>query len=121
MATYTITLKNCAFFAKHGAFVEEASLGQRFFIDVVLDVEAAEALENDDVASTVHYGQAYELVEKIVTGSRRNLIETLAKDIGKALCAWSPQIKRADITVRKPSVPIAGILDYAEVRVEHIA
>jgi dihydroneopterin aldolase len=119
--TYTITLKNCAFYAKHGAFEQEASLGQRFFIDVVLDVDADEALESDDVASTVHYGLAYELVEKIVTGSRRNLIETLAKDIAKALCDWSPQIRRADITVRKPSVPIPGILDYAEVRVEHVA
>ncbi|TDK36668.1 dihydroneopterin aldolase [Rhizobium deserti] len=119
--TYTITLKNCAFYAKHGAFEQEASLGQRFFIDVVLEVDADEALESDDVASTVHYGLAYELVEKIVTGSRRNLIETLAKDIAKALCDWSPQIRRADITVRKPSVPIPGILDYAEVRVEHVA
>jgi dihydroneopterin aldolase len=119
--TYTITLRNCAFYAKHGAFEQEASLGQRFFIDLVLDVEADEALENDDVASTVHYGLAYEIVEKIVTGSRRNLIETLAKDIAKALCDWSPQIRRAEITVRKPSVPIPGILDYAEVRVEHVA
>jgi dihydroneopterin aldolase len=119
--TYTITLRNCAFYAKHGAFEQEASLGQRFFIDLVLDVEADEALENDDVASTVHYGLAYEIVEKIVTGSRRNLIETLAKDIAKALCEWSPQIRRAEITVRKPSVPIPGILDYAEVRVEHVA
>lgn len=121
MATYTITLKNCAFYAKHGAFEQEATLGQRFFIDVIMDVEADEALENDDVASTVHYGIAYEIVEKVVTGHRRNLIEMLAKDIAKALCAWSPQIRRAEIVVRKPSVPIPGILDYAEVRVEHFA
>jgi dihydroneopterin aldolase len=118
---YTITLKNCGFYAKHGAFEQEASLGQRFFLDVVMDVEADDALENDDVASTVHYGIAYEIVERVVTQNRRNLIETLAKDVAKALCAWSPQIRRADITVRKPSVPIPGILDYAEVRVEHFA
>jgi dihydroneopterin aldolase len=121
MGTYTITLKNCAFYARHGAFEQEASLGQRFFVDVTLEVEADEALETDDVASTVHYGLAYEIVEKVVTGRRRNLIEALAKDIAKALCGWSPQIRRADITVRKPSVPIPGILDYAEVRVEHFA
>ncbi|RWX75495.1 dihydroneopterin aldolase [Neorhizobium lilium] len=121
MAIYTITLKNCAFYARHGAFEQEASLGQRFFVDVELDVEADEALETDDVDKTVHYGLVYEIVEKIVTGSRRNLIEALANDIAKALCAWSPLIRRADITVRKPSVPIAGILDYAQVRVQHVA
>jgi 7,8-dihydroneopterin aldolase/epimerase/oxygenase len=121
MGTYTITLKNCAFFARHGAFDAEVTLGQRFFVDVVMDVEADEALENDRVESTVHYGIAYEIVEKVVTQNRRNLIETLAKDIAKALCAWSPQIRRVEIAVRKPSVPIPGILDHAEVRIEHVA
>jgi len=121
MSTYTITLKNCAFFARHGAFEAEVALGQRFFVDVIMHVEADGALENDRVESTVHYGVAYEIVERVVTESRRNLIETLAKDIAKALCAWSPQIRRAEIAVRKPSVPIPGILDYAEVRVEHVA
>lgn len=121
MATYTITLKNCAFYARHGAFEAEVTLGQRFFIDIAMDVEADEALENDDVNSTVHYGIVYDIVAKIVTENRRNLIETLAKDIAKALCAWSPQIRRAEITVRKPSVPIPGILDHAEVRIEHFA
>ncbi|MDE1158535.1 MAG: dihydroneopterin aldolase [Neorhizobium sp.] len=121
MATYTIALKNCVFFARHGVLGEEMALGQRFFVDVTMTVAAPEALESDDVAQTVHYGEAYALVEEIVTRTRRNLIETLAKDIGKALCAWSPQIRRVEIAVRKPSVPIAGILDYAEVRVEHVA
>jgi dihydroneopterin aldolase len=120
MALYTITLKNCAFYARHGAFEQEATLGQRFFIDLTMHVDADSALENDDVESTVHYGLAYEIVEKIVTGSRRNLIETLANDIAKALTAWSAQIRRVEVTVRKPSVPIQGILDYAEVKVDHV-
>lgn len=121
MAIYTITLKNCAFYARHGAFEEEAKLGQRFFVDIVLDVDADAALETDDVAKTVHYGEVYEIVAGMVTGNRRNLIEALANDIAGTLCAWSPLIRRAEITVRKPSVPIPGILDYAEVRVEHVA
>jgi dihydroneopterin aldolase len=120
MSVYTITLKNCAFYARHGVLAEEGSLGQRFFVDVVLDVEADEALEADDVEKTVHYGHAYEIVERIVTQTRRNLIEALAKDIARSLCDWSPLIRRAEITVRKPSVPIQGILDHAEVRVQHV-
>ena len=120
MGTYAIALKNCAFYARHGAFEQEAALGQRFFIDVIMHVEADEALDNDDVASTVHYGIAYDIVARTVTENRRNLIETLAKDIAKALCAWSSQIRRVEIAVRKPSVPIPGILDYAEVRIEHV-
>ena len=118
--TYTITLKNCSFFARHGALEQEEYLGQRFFVDVVMEVAADEALESDDVAATVNYGTAFQVVEKAVTGHRRKLIEALAKDIGRTLCARFPQITRAEITIRKPSAPIAGILDHAEVRVVHL-
>ena len=121
MGTYRITLKNCAFHARHGVLEQEAVLGQRFFVDVVMDVEGGDALVTDDNASTVHYGLAYELVERIVTQTRRNLIETLANDIAQALTGWSSQIRRVEVAVRKPSVPIAGILDFVEVRVEHHA
>ena len=36
--TYTITMKNCAFFARHGLHDAEEFLGQRFFVDAELDV-----------------------------------------------------------------------------------
>jgi dihydroneopterin aldolase len=121
MSTYQITLKNCAFFARHGVFDQEAALGQRFFVDVMMDVEAGDVLLSDEIEGTVHYGLAYEIVEKIVTQTRRNLIETLAQDVATALTDWSPLIRRVEVAIRKPSVPIAGILDHVEVRVEHRA
>jgi len=119
MTLYTITLKNCAFFARHGVLDQENVLGQRFFVDAVLDVEAGDVLETDLVENTVDYGEAFTLIERLVTGQRRKLIETLAMDIARELCGHSARIRRAEITVRKPSAPVQGILDYAEVRVEY--
>ena len=119
--TYRIELKNCAFFAHHGVLEEEERLGQRFFVDAVLDVALGPALENDEIADTVHYGEAFEIIEAIVTGPRRRLIEALALDIGKALAARFPQIRNACITVRKPSAPVRGVLDYVQVSVTHRA
>ncbi|MDI7863896.1 dihydroneopterin aldolase [Rhizobiaceae bacterium n13] len=118
---YTINLKNCAFFARHGVMDEEEVLGQRFFVDAELDVEPGEALENDSIASTVDYGVAFVVIEKIVTGNRRFLIEALALEVAKALCERFSQIRRAKITVRKPSAPVPGVLDYVQVTVEHFA
>jgi dihydroneopterin aldolase len=57
------------------------------------------------------------LIEEIITGDRRFLIETLALDVGKALVARFPQIKRAEITIRKPNAPVRGVLDHVEVSV----
>ncbi|MDO1584548.1 dihydroneopterin aldolase [Rhizobium oryzicola] len=119
MSVYTITLKNCAFYARHGVLAEEAALGQRFFVDAELDVPISDALTDDRLDETVHYGHAFTVIEQVVTQTRRSLIEALANDIAVALCERFPLIRRAAITVRKPSVPIPGILDYVEVRVEH--
>ena len=116
---YTITLENCAFFARHGVYAEDEFLGQRFFIDAEFDVAAGTALENDDIDGTVDYGIAFKVIEDTVTNSRRYLIEALALAIAKELCTRFPMIRRAKITVRKPSAPVPGILDYVQVSVEH--
>lgn len=118
-STYTITLKNCAFFARHGLHDAEEFLGQRFFVDAELDVRPERPLSDDDIESTVDYGVAFKEIEKIVLGRRRYLIEAVAQEIAVALCARFPQIFRARITVRKPSAPVPGVLDYVQVTVDH--
>lgn len=114
---YTIRMKNCAFFARHGVLDEEETLGQRFYVDAVLNVMPDTALESDSIDATVDYGIAFIEIEKIVTGKRRFLIEALALDVAKALCSKFPQIHRAEITVRKPNAPVPGVLDHVEVTV----
>ena len=120
-ATYTITLKNCAFFARHGVHDEEEFLGQRFFVDAELDVEQGSALVEDSIDDTVHYGIAFTEIEAIITGRRRYLIEALALEVATTLCARFSQIRRAKISIRKPNAPVPGVLDYVEVTVEHFA
>jgi dihydroneopterin aldolase len=121
MTIYTIRLTNCAFFARHGVHDEEEFLGQRFFVDAELDVDPGKALKEDSIESTVDYGVAFTEIEKIVTGKRRYLIEALAFEVAKALCARFEQIKRAKITIRKPNAPVPGVLDHVSVTVEHFA
>lgn len=75
MSRYTILLKNCSFFARHGVLDQEEALGQRFFVDAEMEVEAGDALETDNIDNTVDYGVAFAVIEKIVIGKRRYLIE----------------------------------------------
>lgn len=114
---YQIRLKNCAFFARHGVHDEEEALGQRFYVDADLSVDPGRALAEDSIDGTVDYGVAFAVIEKIITGERRFLIESLALEVGKALAERFPQIRRAEITVRKPNAPVAGVLDHVEVTV----
>lgn len=46
-----------------------------------MEVEAGDALETDEIENTVDYGVAFAVIEKIVVGQRRYLIEALANDI----------------------------------------
>lgn len=119
MSIYKITLKNCAFFARHGVFNEEETLGQRFFVDAVLDVDGAESLVDDEIEGTVDYGLAFGVIERIITGKRRFLIEALALETAKAICKEFSMVKRAEITIRKPNAPVQGVLDYVEVTIVH--
>lgn len=114
---YLIRMKNCAFFARHGLHDAEETLGQRFYVDAVLEVEPGRELDDDAIESTVDYGEAFSVIEKIITGKRRYLIEALAWDVARALAKRFPQIRRSEITVRKPNAPVPGVLDYVEVTV----
>lgn len=114
---YTIRMKNCAFFARHGLLDEEERLGQRFYVDAVMHVEPSKPLEADSMDATVDYGVAFQVIEELVTGRRHFLIETLAHEVAKALAERFPQIRRSEITVRKPNAPVRGVLDYVEVTV----
>ncbi|MBP1850993.1 dihydroneopterin aldolase [Rhizobium halophytocola] len=115
---YTITLKNCAFFARHGVFPQEEFLGQRFYVDAEFDLPAGEAVRRDLIDNTVDYGSVFKVIEEIVVHTRRELIEALAQDIADALLTRFPPIQRVRINVRKPSAPVPGILDYVQVSLE---
>lgn len=119
MSVYTITLRNCAFFARHGVYNEEEVLGQRFFVDAYLTVNGGSALENDSIEGTVDYGEAFRAIEEIVLGKRRYLIEALALEVARRLCERFPMVSRAEITIRKPNAPVQGVLDNVEVTVVH--
>ena len=114
---YTIELKNCAFFARHGVYNEEETLGQRFFVDAYLIVNPGDALEKDEIEGTVDYGEAFGVIEKIITGGRRYLIEALALETAKTLHSHFDQVSFAKVTIRKPNAPVQGILDTVEVTV----
>ncbi|WP_417425603.1 dihydroneopterin aldolase [Hoeflea sp.] len=118
---YIIRLVNCAFFAYHGVYDEEESLGQRFFVDAELEIDRGAALETDSLEGTVDYGVAFKVIEEVVTGQRKFLIEALALDVAKALTDRFSQIRRVRIALRKPGAPVQGLLDHVEVVVEHRA
>ena len=109
-----ITLTGLRVFGRHGVFEHERRVGQHFVIDTTLYVSTAAAAASDDVADTVHYGEAAERIAEIVGGEPVNLIETLAGRIADALLTYDG-VRMVAVTVHKPDAPID--LEFADVAV----
>lgn len=109
-----ITLTGLRVFGRHGVYDDERRVGQYFIVDFTLRVDTRRAARTDDVADTVHYGDAAQRVAEIVAGEPVDLLETLAARIAEALLA-SPIVESARVTVHKPDAPIP--LPFADVSV----
>ena len=100
----------------HGVLPAERRDGQDFVVDVVLAVYVRSAAADDDLAQTVDYGVLAERLAAVVSGQPVDLIETLASRLAD-LCLEDPRVTSAEVTVHKPSAPIAVPFDDVAVTV----
>lgn len=111
-----IILNRLSFYGYHGLFQEEKQLGQRFLVDATLNVNLKKAGKKDDMQQSIDYGAAFTLIEQIVTGDSKNLIEAVAEEIAATLLNHFPSLQSCVIKVTKPDPPISG--QYESVAVE---
>ena len=100
-----ITLTGLKLFGHHGVFEHEKRDGQQFLVDITLWLDLSAAVASDDLRTTVHYGELAQLAADIVTGTGRDLIETVAGEIADTIMRTYP-VHAAEVTVHKPSAPI---------------
>ena len=108
MSADRIRLEGLAFYGYHGAKPEEKSLGQRFVVDLLLQLDLGPAGRSDDLALTVDYGEAYRLVREIVEGASRDTLEAVAEGVAAALLDRYPRLEAVTVRIKKPAAPIAG-------------
>lgn len=110
----TIVLKNMAFYGYHGNLKTEQLQGQRFFVDLEIQVDASKAGRTDCLEDSINYVDIYEVVKQVMTGTPYHLLERLGAVIADRVCETFG-VDSIRVAIRKPSVPIAGLLDYVEV------
>ena len=95
----------------HGALPEETRLGQRFRVNLLLELDTRPAALADDLTKTVHYGQVVKLVETELKGRPVYLIETLAENMAARLLNAFPVLSALTIEIEKPSAPVGTDID----------
>ncbi len=106
-----IYVNRMGFYGYHGVFAEENKLGQRFYVDLVLEMDLTPASKTDDLEETVNYADIYEKVKAIVEGPPRKLVETVAEDIAAAILESFAPVQICTVKVIKPDPPINGHYD----------
>ena len=102
-----IILHNMVFRGRHGVHPAERELGQRFEVDVELDLDLERAMASDALRDTVDYGRAYSIVREEVEEHQYQLLEALAGAIVNRLLAELP-IFGVCVRVRKPRCLCGG-------------
>ncbi len=97
--------------AYHGVMQHEAKVGQTFKLDLVLEIDLAEASRTDMLKHTVSYDMVVKTASEAFCARRYRLVEAAAGAVADALLDRYAQIRGIRVTVHKPHAPIAATFD----------
>jgi dihydroneopterin aldolase len=112
--TDAVFITGLALHAFHGVMQHEAKVGQTFTLDLMLDIDLAEASRSDKLAHTVSYDQVASVAGGAFCTRRYRLVEAAAGAVATAVLNRFPQVQSVRVTVHKPHAPIAAT--FADVR-----
>ena len=109
-----ISLEGLEFFAYHGFSQEEQKVGNRYGIDITIDVDFAKAAQQDKIDATVDYHALYKVISKEMAEPTK-LLENIAERIVTAVFHNFRQVSFIEISVSKFNPPIGGICQRARI------
>ncbi len=106
MQMFRIIIKNLELYGYHGVSPEEKKEGQYFVFNVEISILKDSFLGSDDLLETVNYAEAVEVIKRINSATKYNLLETLAEEIAVRVSGLSSIISKVKARVEKINPPI---------------
>jgi 7,8-dihydroneopterin aldolase/epimerase/oxygenase len=113
-----IYVNGMEFYGYHGVLPEETVLGQKFIIDLIVEVDLQKAGSTDELTESISYVDLYEVCKSIVEGPPYKLIEAIAEKIAQDILSAFSKVETVTVKAIKPNPPIPG--HYQSVAVEVI-
>jgi dihydroneopterin aldolase len=113
----TIELHGILLHGFHGVLEQERRDGQRFLVDVELDLEHEQAARSDRIDDAIDYRDVVARVRQVSDARAYHLLEAFAAAIADALVADLP-VTAVRVRVRKPDVVLDPPVEHAAVSVE---
>ena len=112
-----ITINDMRFYAHHGCFEQERTIGTHFRVDLSFTTDTSKAEVSDNIADTVSYLDVYQVV-KAEMMKPSHLLEHVARRVGKRILADFPAVEKTLVKVSKLNPPLGGQMDSVSVEVE---
>jgi dihydroneopterin aldolase len=113
----TIEIAGLELHGYHGVLAEEREYGQRFLVDVWLDLADPTAGRTDSIDDALDYRLVVAAVCEVSDGRAYRLLEAFAAALLDVLLERFP-VSKARVRVRKPDVVLAVPVEHAAVEVE---
>ena len=112
-----ITLTGIELFGRHGCTEAERKHVQPFIVDAELYFDLSRAAKTDDLGDTIDYTLVLADIKKVVEGTSRNLIETVAQGIADLLLRRYMLLDGVKIVIRKTNPPVEEKFNGAAVEI----
>ena len=112
-----ITIEKLTVFGNHGVYPEENKLGQKFLVSLVLYTDTRKAGMNDELESSINYGDVSQYVKQFFEENTFKLIERVAEKLAESLLLRYSLLEKVDVKIEKPWAPIAILVESVGVEI----
>lgn len=114
---HQIQLETIQLFAYHGCLKEEALIGSKYTVDVLMHTDFSEAAMYDDLSKTIDYVEVFTIVKEEMA-IRANLLEHVAERIVTRMYLQLKHLHKVKLTVTKLNPPMNGNVKGVSIIVE---
>lgn len=103
-----ILLEGLEFFAYHGYHKEERKTGNRYNVDVMIEVDVTTAAVHDKLKETIDYAKLYQTVKEEMAQPAK-LLEHIAHRIIQRVLEQFAEVTVVEVQVSKFNPPLGGV------------
>ena len=112
-----IELEDMEFYAYHGCFKEEQIVGNRFIVNISIQVDVEQPAKSDNIKDALNYVTVYELTKKEIQ-QKSHLVEHLTERILNSIHKQFDYIDWAKVKVSKMNPPMGGQMKAVSVTMQ---
>ncbi len=112
-----IELEDMEFYAYHGCFKEEQIVGNRFIVNISIQVDVEQPAKSDNIKDALNYVTVYELTKKEIQ-QKSHLVEHLTERILNSIHNKFDYIDWAKVKVSKMNPPMGGQMKAVSVTMQ---